>query len=343
MKERRFNRLLIASHHSLRGIGSHEALANGGGFVVGDGSRRAAREPAFDAVEAELPSAVTVEVLPNRVYPQPMAEPMEAEAGGSQRDRSTIKFPYGDLDDATDVATTIHNNFGLSATVDQVAAAMGQSLSGAFRAKMATAGTFGAVESARGSVHLTDLGSRLADPQTEAAAKVEAFLGVELYGAVFERFRGRTLPGDAGLETELVRLGVAQKAAPKARQTLQRSADQAGFFSHGRDRLVQPAVNMMASMPNGASTPVLDPTPPAPAGPSAAAAGGLTQHPLLVGLWQELPDPNTKKLTAEQQANWIETAKLVLKLLYTSSGTATLGVGLTYGEAPGGPGASTDA
>ncbi|MBA3585252.1 MAG: hypothetical protein H0W36_12130 [Gemmatimonadetes bacterium] len=263
-----------------------------------------------------------------------MAETAETAEKGAQRDRSTIKFPYGDLDDAQEVARTIYENFGLSCSVDQVAAAMNQSLSGAFRAKMATASTFGVVESARGQVHLTDLGARIADPQTGATARVEAFLSVPLYDSVFERFRGARLPGDTGLEAELVKFGVAQKAASKARQSLQRSADQAGFFSLGRDRLVQPSVGMIAPeqpTPPGQTTGATQ-MPPPDAGVQTAAPP-LTQHPLLVGLWQELPDPKVKQLDPEQQANWIETAKLVLKLLYSGE-SARLGVGLTYGQTP---------
>lgn len=40
------------------------------------------------------------------------------------------------------------------------------------------------------------------------------------------------------------------------------------------------------------------------------------QHPLLLGLWQELPDPAVSRLTPAKQAQWIETATVVLKLLY---------------------------
>ncbi len=194
---------------------------------------------------------------------------------------------------------------------------------------MASAGTFGVVESGRGEVHLTDLGARIADPQTEQSARVEAFLGVPLYSKVFERFRGTRLPGDSGFESELVKFGVAPKAAAKARQTLQRSADQAGFFSQGRDRLVQPASRVIAG-PSGDEPTA---TRPEHTSPREAThheiAPALARHPLLVGLWQELPDPAERKLSPEQQENWIETAKLVLRLLYSGDGPR-LTPGLTF-------------
>jgi len=40
----------------------------------------------------------------------------------------------------------------------------------------------------------------IADPKTETAARVQAFLNVELYKAVFEKYRRFSLPGKTGLE-----------------------------------------------------------------------------------------------------------------------------------------------
>ena len=242
------------------------------------------------------------------------------------RERSTIRFPYGDLDDAIAVASTIHRNFGMSCALDQLAAGMGQTISGAFRNKVATAATFGVVETARREVTLTDLGVRIVDPQTEAAAKVEAFLAVPLYEAVYEKFRGTRLPADTGLEAELVRFGVSAKQADKARQALQRSAEQAGFFHAGRERLVQPPVGSINAVPPTASeAPARDSgfqgSPDLSPGTWRPAA-----HPLLVGLWEELPDPKVAKLDPAKQQQWLDTAKLVLQLLYGNQTASTSGV-----------------
>jgi hypothetical protein len=46
----------------------------------------------------------------------------------------------------------------------------------------------------------------------------------------------------ASLEREIVELGVAEKQKDKARQVFERSADQAGFFEHGPNRLVMPGI-----------------------------------------------------------------------------------------------------
>ena len=215
------------------------------------------------------------------------------------------------------VAAAIHDNFGLSCDLDQLAGAMHHTISGAFRNKVATASTFGLIETSRGGVTLTDLGSRALDPHTEAAAAAEAFLTVPLYQAVYDKFRGRQLPSDQGFESEIARLGVSAKVASKARQALQRSAEQAGFFRHGRDRLVQPS---LASMPAVATTEVRDEPPPSGfPGPSAPVPTPGPQHPMLVGLWQELPDPKSGDFGTEKQTQWLEAAKVVLKLLYVGS------------------------
>jgi hypothetical protein len=41
----------------------------------------------------------------------------------------------------------------------------------------------------------------------------------------------------------MARLGVSPKQKERARQAFQRSAEQAGFFQHGSDRLVAPAMS----------------------------------------------------------------------------------------------------
>lgn len=246
------------------------------------------------------------------------------------RERSSIRFPYGDLEDAENVAATLHQNYGLSCSLDQLAAGLGQSVSGAFRAKVATAGTFGAIETGRGQVVLTDLGSRLADPRTAPDARAEAFVSVPLYQAVYEKFRGSRLPGDAGLEAEMVRLGVAAKQASKARQALQRSAEQAGFFRAGRDRLVEPAPVNIADVSAAVQTtaePVIGAAAEAPRGPS---------HPLIVGLWGMLPEPGSGAFGPDEQAEWLEAAKLNLRLIYGKAQTLSARVVPSEPERPSG-------
>jgi hypothetical protein len=64
----------------------------------------------------------------------------------------------------------------------------------------------------------------------------------QLYGPPHGR-SGGVLPGQAAaMERELVGLGVSDKVKDRARQTFERSAEQAGFFAHGRNRLVMPGI-----------------------------------------------------------------------------------------------------
>jgi hypothetical protein len=156
--------------------------------------------------------------------------------------RSSIGFPYTGLKDAERVARALHESWGGSASPDQLAASLNASpRSGAFRTKVATARTFRVIAISRGNIALTDLGRKLVDPQTRATARVEAFLIVPLFSALVDEYRGNMLPPDEGLEQKIHDLGVSIKQTARARQAFQRSAEIAGFFKMGKDRLVQPA------------------------------------------------------------------------------------------------------
>src|SRR5262249_20140003 len=90
---------------------------------------------------------------------------------------------------------------------------------------------------------LTPLGRMIVDSRQERGARADAFLKVPLYGAVYARYKDwALLPPDKTLEMEFVGLGVAEKQKDLARQTFARSAQQAGYFEHGKDRLIRPGV-----------------------------------------------------------------------------------------------------
>ena len=165
----------------------------------------------------------------------------EGSSDASGRLRSTIAFPYGSLKDAETIARELNDKWGGSASPDQLAGGLGQSpRSGSFRIKTGAARTFGVVSVGRGQIALTPLGRRVLDPQTRASARVEAFLAVPLFKAVYEEYKGSPLPPDQGLEQKIAALGVSEKQTAKARQSLHKSADLAGFFKHAKGRLVEP-------------------------------------------------------------------------------------------------------
>lgn len=248
-------------------------------------------------------------------------EQQSEEAGGASRARSTIEFAYLDLKDAEEVVQAVHTNAGTSCTVDQLAGYMGQAArGGGFRVRISTAKTFGLVDTPRGGVALTDLGKKIVDPNSERAARVVAFLNVPLYKALYERFKGNVLPPRAALTREIINTGVAQSQADRARQTLERSAEHAGFFAHGRDRLVLPATIIPAV---GETKSTKDEKPKNKGGDD-----GGTLHPLIEGLFKSLPPPETIWST-EKRVKWLQAASHNFDLVYQAeddNDTITVGI-----------------
>lgn len=164
----------------------------------------------------------------------------------ARRERSTIEFPYMDLNAAIEVAKGIFQRCGPGdCQNDELAAQLELSpTSSGFRSRIAAARIFGLINSPRGSesVSLTDLGRRIIDTASAREAKAEAFLKVELFRTVYETFRGQQIPPPAALERQMRELGVSAKQTERARQLLERSAESAGFYESGRDRLVRPAL-----------------------------------------------------------------------------------------------------
>ena len=177
------------------------------------------------------------------------SEPLAASGPKTTYQRSTVAFPYASLREAEQIAQELHDKWGGKASLDQLAGGMGTGTrGGTFRVKVATAGTFGVTTVKDGAISLTDLGRRVLDPQTRATARVDAFLTVPLFSRLLNEYKGTPLPPAAGLEQKIADLGVSVKQTGRARAAFLRSAEQAGFFKHGKDRLVQPA-----NMPDSSS------------------------------------------------------------------------------------------
>jgi len=245
-----------------------------------------------------------------------------AAAPESKREVSTIAFPYGDLDDSVVIAKAVHSVGGQSCTFEQLAGYLGIVASGgAFRARLATPRIFGLIEYERGSVNLTPLGLRVVDKDQEAAARVDAFLEVPLYKAVYEKYKGYTLPPTAALEREMANLGVSSKQADKARQAFERSAKQAGFFWAGVDRLTLPVVNRKPE-----SKP-LDDTPDDKRKRNGGDGGGSELHPFIQGLIKALPPPGSDWSIGER-FKWLNTASSIFGLLYKTEEIDYVGIKL---------------
>ncbi|HKM99615.1 MAG TPA: hypothetical protein VJX23_03810 [Candidatus Binataceae bacterium] len=224
-------------------------------------------------------------------------------------ERSKIVFPYGDLDDAVSVAKAIYNNSGAQADFDQLVEWMKHENvdSGAFRVKVAAARIFGLASVDGKKVTLLQLGHDTQDPKSESRARALAFLKVPLYKKVFETYRGRPLPDDKGLEKVMESFGVASKQTNRARQTFQRSAEQAKVFNDKKDRLVLPAgVSLDSTTPsNGEKGRKMEI-------PAIQPSGEV--NPLLASLIEELPA--TGEWTRDEHDLWMRLFQRTMDKLY---------------------------
>ena len=257
-----------------------------------------------------------------------------SKSGGvGSRPHSTIQFPYNDLKDAEAIAHIIFDKYPHGGTINQLAAALGQtSTSGAFRNKIIGAKMFGLIEGT-GKYVLTDLGRRIIDSDEEMAARVDAFLSVPLFSALYDNAQksGGKLPtNSSGIESWIVGFGVVPNQATRARQTFHRSGKLAGFFDADPDRLIMPSLDArtyvetsstIESMGNNLASVYAD----------RVTAPKIMNDPLIVGMLDRLPDTGSP-FPEDELNDWIETFKRNLKLIYpkgkkegTSHGQRTTG------------------
>jgi hypothetical protein len=244
------------------------------------------------------------------------------------REQSTIQFPYMDLETGISVARTILTAGGVALTREQLAGVMGQTVtSGNFIMKTATARMFGLVNFGVGKYELSDLGFSVLDDTDERrqkAARAAAFLSVPLYKRTYEEFRGKQLPPRPfGLEQAFVKFGVVQKQKANARLAFDKSAQQAGFFANGTDRLIEPIIGPERGRIQVDELDFRDPANPPPGFEPPASfrtptkAGGL--HPFIQGLLDTLPEPNTN-WAIEGRAKWLQAAANIFDLIYQGNG-----------------------
>lgn len=246
----------------------------------------------------------------------------KSDDGDSKRGRSTIEFPYLDLEDSLEIATAVHSIGGTGCQWDQLAAQLKQAAAGGgFRLRLISAKLYGLLTYDRGQVTLTGLGKRIADSYQQKQACVEAFLSVPLYKAIYEKFKGVSLPPTAGLQREIEQLGVAPKQKDKARQVFLRSAKQAGFFDFGPDRLVLPSGTNTQVHPEHAE-PRHEPPQKQHQGMSGfgGGGGGSGLHPFIQGLLETLPKPETE-WGLEERVKWLNTASSIFGLIYKITDT----------------------
>jgi hypothetical protein len=173
-----------------------------------------------------------------------MAPPAVAAAAAAAvaRQRSTIEFPYVNLEDCEESAVAIFSEAGMTElSVTQAAAAMGTTVdSSSFRVKLSAMRLFGLLTVEQQRVGLTQLAREICENDTKARARVTAFLNVPLYVRLVQEHEGHTLPQAPALEKEIISYGVGAKVADRARQAFDKSAKHANFIRPGSDRFVTP-------------------------------------------------------------------------------------------------------
>jgi hypothetical protein len=249
-------------------------------------------------------------------------DPLADASEETQRGRSTIEFPYLDLDNSIEVVKAVHSVEVDRCEWNQLATKLNVSgEGGGFRQRMIAAKVYGLLTYERGQVMLTDLGIRASDPAHEKKARFEAFMVVPLFKQLFDRLNGQPLPPIAAIERMAEGLGVAPKQKDKARQVFQRAAKQAGLFDLASDRLsIPPGLNGGNAKSAQAQT-----GQEAPAGGAGGQGGGGSGsgggndglHPFIQGLLQKLPKPEAE-WSIEARAKWLITAANIFDLMYLS-------------------------
>ena len=244
-------------------------------------------------------------------------QPVTSSASVAARGRSTIESPYLDLDNALEIVKTIQRVEVDRAGWKQLATTLGVAPEGGgFRLRMLTAKSFGLLTYEKNQVMLTDLGIRANDPNFEKKARYDAFMHVELFQKLFQRFDGQPLPPIAALERAIENLGIAPKQKDKVRQIFLRSAKQAGLFELATDRLSTPP-GLNATRPEIVKEVVVDKNEPQNDKGGGGNGGGGQYHPFIQGLLQKLPLPDAE-WELKDRAKWLQTAANIFDLMYAS-------------------------
>lgn len=259
----------------------------------------------------------------------------EAEADpkvGKARARSGVSFPYWDLDSVIEVAKIMHERAGGVCDNVQLAALLGYSGigNGSYRTRVSATKMFGVIESTDdGKLRVSDRGRRIVAPVTpadEITAKLEAFLAIDLFKRVFDRYNGTTIPEKVGLRHLFANEYhvVPDRIAPTVRIMLD-SAQQAGLFDTlgNRSKMVMPLSVSTQAM-------VTPPKPP-PASDAATNAhhggggnggdggsgggGGAEIDPALLGLLRRLPTIGTT-LNSKRRKTVIDAFTAFVALVY---------------------------
>lgn len=240
---------------------------------------------------------------------------VDSSQAGDKVSRSTIEFPYSDLDSAIELARGVHDTGGNECEDNQLAAILNmESKGGGFRLRIAGAKIFGLIETERGgTIRLSDLGKASLESGNDKQVRVTAFLNVPLYEKFYEEHKGSPLPPPPAISRAFLKYGVGSNLTDKARQVMMRSAKQAGFFELQGDRLTKPIIRNMAKTETEGKKDLNKYT----GNSGGNGGGGDDLHPLIKGLFQTLPKSNTA-WGIKDRMNWLVLANTTFNMLYTN-------------------------
>jgi hypothetical protein len=237
-----------------------------------------------------------------------VAEPTPDPKIGKPRPKSGVSFPYYDLDKSVAVAKVMHEKAGGACDRAQLAALLQYSgvKNGGFLSRVAAVKMFGFVGEENGKLSITKRGLAAVAPISDGdadRARYEAFLAIELFKKVFDKFNGQTLPAEAGLTNLLLNeyKVVNDRVAPTLKIMLD-SAESAGLFkaTGNRTRMVAPIFAASTNLESAAqsesesrSTNDLSAIQKAPLGGRGNGGEPPDIHPAILGLLRELPPAGT--------------------------------------------------
>jgi hypothetical protein len=181
----------------------------------------------------------------------------------------------------------------------------------------------------QGRLSLTPLGRRIVD-EADRGARVDAFLKPALFGALYEQYRGQSLPPPPTIERHIERLGVPPKQIKRSRQVFQNSAHYAAFVDPSTGRFRKPGVGPAAeesTKPNEENKGKL--------GGGGGDGTAPPRHPLIEGMFQSLPE-NGQTWTLDEAADWLHAAAYNLRFAYKLRGKITVDIKIERptGESP---------
>jgi hypothetical protein len=211
-----------------------------------------------------------------------------------------------DLDAAVAMAQAIHSHVGNNeCDDDQLAAWTDQSAKGSsFHDQCYASRSFGILAGDSNKHRLTETGQTIVDPTRLREGKARAFLTVPLYKAIFRKYERGALPTAVGLERAIVAFGVSEKQKERARQVFERSAEQAGFFEHGKNRLVMPGAHLRTD----------DKEKLGDSSGTNGESGGCASDPLVLAIIEKLPLNRT--WPDEDRVNWLKTLVMAFQMAY---------------------------